>query len=237
MSVAVLETEDIVAGYTEEMDILHGVDMHVEDAETVCIIGPNGAGKSTLIKTVFGLLEPREGRIRFRGEDITGYAPNELVAMGLCYVPQLTNVFASMSVLENLELGAWVATGDLEVSLGRVFDLFPVLEERQGERVANLSGGQRQMVAMGRALMADPDILLLDEPSAGLAPNLVDQVFENIQRIAGTGTPIVLVEQNAKKALSISDRGYVLDQGEIRFEGSGDELLDDPEVGKLYLGG
>jgi neutral amino acid transport system ATP-binding protein len=235
--VAVLETEDVVAGYTEEIDILHGVDMHVGDEETVCIIGPNGAGKSTLIKAVFGMLTPRRGSIRFRGEDITGREPNELVEEGICYVPQLANVFASMSVIENLELGAWAKTGSIEDSLERVYDLFPVLEGRQGATVGDLSGGQRQMVAMGRALMADPDLILMDEPSAGLAPNLVDQVFENIQRIAATGTPIVLVEQNAKKGLSIADRGYVLDQGEIRFEGAGDDLLDDPQVGQLYLGG
>lgn len=234
---AVLETEDVVAGYTEEIDILHGVDMHVSDEETVCIIGPNGAGKSTLIKAVFGMLTPRRGSIRFRGEDITGREPNELVEEGICYVPQLANVFASMSVIENLELGAWAKTGSIEDSLERVYDLFPVLEGRQGATVGDLSGGQRQMVAMGRALMADPDLILMDEPSAGLAPNLVDQVFENIQRIAATGTPIVLVEQNAKKGLSIADRGYVLDQGEIRFEGAGDDLLDDPQVGQLYLGG
>lgn len=232
-----LEVEDLVAGYTPELDILHGVDMHVEDGETVTIIGPNGAGKSTLIKVVFGLLAPREGRVIFQGQDITGLEPNDIVDRGMCYVPQRGNVFASLTVFENLELGAWTLEGPIEEPLEDVFDLFPVLEERRDQRVGNMSGGQRQMVAMGRALMTDPDLILLDEPSAGLAPNLAEDVFENIQRIAGTGTPIVLVEQNATKGLAIADRGYVLDTGEVRFEDTGSNLLEDPEVGKLYLGG
>ncbi len=233
----VLEVHDVVAGYSSDVDILHGVSMHVEESETVTIIGPNGAGKSTLIKVVFGLLSPREGRVVFQGEDITGLEPNAIVERGLCYVPQRGNVFPSMSVMENLELGAWTFKGDFDAALARVFDLFPVLQERVDQRVGTMSGGQRQMVAMGRALMMDPSLILLDEPSAGLAPNLADDVFENIQRIAGTGTPIVLVEQNAKKGLAIADRGIVLDTGEVRFEGPGDELLEDPQVGKLYLGG
>lgn len=237
MSVPVLETEDVVAGYTEELDILHGIDMHVEQDETVCIIGPNGAGKSTLIKTIFGLLDPREGRVVFQGEDISGLDPNEIVAKGMCYVPQLDNVFPSLTVKENLELGAWVNEDRLDQAQASVFDLFPILEERSDQRVGTMSGGQRQMVAMGRAMMSDPALILLDEPSAGLAPTLVDDVFQNIRTIASTGTPIVLVEQNATKGLGIADRGYVLDTGEVRFEGTGQELLEDPEVGQLYLGG
>ncbi len=232
-----LETEGVVAGYTEELDILHGIDMHVEQDETICIIGPNGAGKSTLIKTIFGLLDPREGRVVFQGEDISGLDPNEIVAKGMCYVPQLDNVFPSLTVMENLELGAWVSEDRLDHALASVFDLFPILEERSDQRVGTMSGGQRQMVAMGRAMMSDPALILMDEPSAGLAPTLVDDVFENIRTIASTGTPIVLVEQNATKGLAIADRGYVLDTGEVRFEGTGQELLEDPQVGQLYLGG
>lgn len=234
---ALLTVEDVVAGYTPDTDILHGVNLEVHREEVVCIIGPNGAGKSTLIKAVFGLLEPRAGTVRFRGEDITGLDPHEIVERGMGYVPQLDNVFPSLSVVENLEMGAWLAEDDLEPGLERVFDLFPVLGERRGQKVGNMSGGQRQMVAMGRALMVDPDLLLLDEPSAGLAPNLVDQAFENVQRIAAAGKSILLVEQNAKKGLSISDRGVVLDMGENKYAGTGQELLNDPKVGRLYLGG
>lgn len=234
---ALLSARDIVAGYTPEVDILHGVDLEVDRDETVCLIGPNGAGKSTLIKAIFGLLVPREGTIRFQGEDITELPPEKTAQTGICYVPQRENVFASMNVRENLELGGWLREEGVEEAMESVFELFPVLEKRQDQRVGTMSGGQRQMVAMGRALMLDPELLLLDEPSAGLAPNLVDDVFENVQRIARTGTSILLVEQNAKRGLSISDRGYVLDQGENRFEGTGQELLEDPQVGRLYLGG
>ncbi len=237
MDEALLAAEDVVAGYTPGVDILHGVDLHVARDETVCLIGPNGAGKSTLIKAIFGLLVPREGTIRFQGEDITSLPPERTAQTGICYVPQRENVFASMSVQENLELGAWLREEGTGEAMESVFELFPVLEERRGQRVGTMSGGQRQMVAMGRALMLDPELLLLDEPSAGLAPNLVDDVFENVERIASTGTSILLVEQNAKRGLNVSDRGYVLDQGENRFEGTGRELLEDPQVGRLYLGG
>ncbi len=234
---AVLEARGIVAGYTPDTDILHGVSVEVREDEIVCIIGPNGAGKSTLIKTIFGLLAPREGEVLLEGEDLAGLSPNEIVARGMAYVPQTDNIFPKLTVRENLEMGAWLLEGDLGEPMDGVFDLFPILRERQGQAVGTMSGGQRQMVAMGRALMTEPDVLLLDEPSAGLAPNLVDDVFENVQAIAATGTPILIVEQNAKKGLSISDRGYVLDTGENEFEGSGRELLENPEVGKLYLGG
>ncbi len=234
---SILKVENVVAGYVEELDILHGVSIEVGDGETVCIIGPNGAGKSTLIKSVFGFLPPKQGSIRFRGEEIAGLPPEEVVRHGIGYVPQLGNVFPNMTVLENLEMGAWTRRTGFQEALERVEGMFPVLADRRRQRVGTMSGGERQMVAMGRALMVDPQLLLLDEPSAGLAPNLVDDVFANIQRIAKQGIPILLVEQNAVKGLAASDRGYVLDMGKNRFEGSGQQLLENPEVGRLYLGG
>lgn len=238
MADTVLDVQGIVAGYTEEIDILHGVSIRVDDGELVAIIGPNGAGKSTLIKAVFGILTPRSGRIVFLGEDITGLPPQAIAARGLCYVPQIDNVFTSLTVEENLELGAWLRPEGMDDALEVVFDLFPILQGRRRSKVGHLSGGQRQMVAIGRSLMLDPDLLLLDEPSAGLAPSLVDDVFQSILRVREeTGTPIVLVEQDAKRALGAADRGYVLDTGENRFEGTGPELLEDPQVGRLYLGG
>ncbi len=233
----VLEVKDLVVGYVEELDILHGVSMRVADGETVCIIGPNGAGKSTLIKSVFGLLPPKRGQIRFRQEEVAGLPPEEIVRRGMGYVPQMGNVFPQMSVEENLEMGAWTRRSGYQDALERVEAMFPVLKKRRRQRVGTMSGGERQMVAMGRALMVSPQLLLLDEPSAGLAPNLVDDVFANVERIAQQGIPILLVEQNAKKGLAASDRGYVLDMGKNRFEGTGRELLENPDVGKLYLGG
>jgi ABC-type branched-subunit amino acid transport system ATPase component len=233
----VLRAEDLVAGYTEETDILHGVSVDVHEDEVITVIGPNGAGKSTLIKTIFGLLKPREGQVLLDGKDITGLDPEEVVQEGLAYVPQKENVFGNLTVRENLEMGSWTDPDRFDEAVEEVFELFPILRERQGQKAQTMSGGQRQMVAMGRALMVQPRVLLLDEPSAGLAPHLVDDVFENVHRIADTGTPIVLVSQNAKTALRNADRGYVLDTGENRFEGTGQELLEDPEVGRLYLGG
>lgn len=233
----VLAAEGIHAGYVEETDILHGVDVEVHADEIVAIIGPNGAGKSTLIKAIFGLLVPREGRVVLDGEEITGFDPGEVVRRGVAYVPQSDNVFGNLTVEENLKMGSWPQPDRFDDAVEEVVDLFPVLQERRDQKVQTMSGGQRQMVAMGRALMVRPEILLLDEPSAGLAPDLVDDVFENIHRIADTGTPILVVEQNAKAALRNADRGYVLDAGNNRFEGPGEELLLDPEVGQLYLGG
>jgi neutral amino acid transport system ATP-binding protein len=233
----VLAVEDLVTGYVEELDILKGVSLYVDEGETVSIIGPNGAGKSTLIKCVFGLLAPRKGSIRFRGEAIGGLPPEQIVQKGLAYVPQVNNVFQTLSVEENLEMGAWTRKDGLEAAKDRVYQMFPVLKKRRKQRAGTMSGGERQMVAMGRALMVDPRLVLLDEPSAGLAPNVVDEVFLNVKRIAEEGIPILLVEQNAKKALAESDRGYVLDLGKNRFEGPGRELLENPEVGRLYLGG
>ncbi len=231
----ILDVRGLVAGYGQS-HILHGVDAHVDEGEIVCVIGPNGAGKSTLLKAIFGLLTIHDGAIDVRGEALVGLSPQQIVRQGIAYVPQLKNVFTNLSVRENLEIGAYIRGGNLE-GLDRVHELFPILAERARQRVGTLSGGQRQMVAMGRALMSDPKLLLLDEPSAGLAPNLVDTVFQAIRAIAESGVPILLVEQNAKKALAISDRGYVLDQGRNRFEGPASQLLANPDVGKLYLGG
>lgn len=231
-----LDATGIVAGYTSSFDILHGVDLHVDIGETVCIIGPNGAGKSTFIKVVFGLLAPRSGSVRLLGRDVTGTPPDEMVERGMGYVPQLANVFPTLTVEENLEIGAWTQAEAVEDAMREVFELFPVLRERRHQKVGTMSGGQRQMVAMGRALMGRPRLLLLDEPSAGLAPNIVDDVFANVRRIADAGVSILLVEQNARKGLAASDRGYVLDMGRNRLEGSGEELLHDPEVARLYLG-
>jgi neutral amino acid transport system ATP-binding protein len=234
---SVLNVQKVVAGYVAELDILKGVSVRVEKGQTVCIIGPNGAGKSTLIKTIFGLLPPREGSIRFQGEEIGGLRPETVVEKGMAYVPQLGNVFPSMTVDENLEMGAWTRRDGVQEAKDRVFEMFPVLSKRRRQRAGTMSGGERQMVAMARALMVDPVLLLLDEPSAGLAPAVVEEVFINIRRIAQEGIPILLVEQNAKKALGYSDYAYVLDVGRNRFEGSGQELLENPEVGRLYLGG
>jgi ABC-type branched-subunit amino acid transport system ATPase component len=233
----VLEAKDVVAGYGE-VNILQGASVHVDEGEVVCILGPNGAGKSTLLKAVAGLLRPRGGTVTLEGRDVTGLAPERLVGEGLGYVPQVANVFPTMTVAENLDMGAYLREDADGVARARakVEELFPLLRERAQERVGRMSGGQRQMVAIGRALMMEPRILLMDEPSAGLAPNLQDMVFDQARRIADSGTPILLVEQNAKKALRKSDRGYVLDQGRNRYEGRGEDLLNDPNVGRLYLG-
>jgi branched-chain amino acid transport system ATP-binding protein len=232
----VLETEDLVAGYVPEVDILNGVSIRVAEGEVVTVIGPNGAGKSTLIKTIFGLLQPRRGRILFHGEEISGSKPHLLVRGGLSYVPQLDNVFPTLTVDENLEMGSLVASRSRE-RMQRMYELFPRLGERRDQQVGTMSGGERQMVAMARALMPEPRVLLLDEPSAGLAPAFVDAIFEKIEDVNREGVTIVMVEQNARRALSMSDRGYVLDLGRDRFEGPGGELLSDPKVAELYLGG
>ncbi|HVM45654.1 MAG TPA: ABC transporter ATP-binding protein [Candidatus Thermoplasmatota archaeon] len=231
-----LRAEGIVCGYGEA-DIVKGASVSVGDGEIVCIIGPNGAGKSTLLKCIFGLVKARAGKVTLEGKDLTNLAPNRIVGEGLAYVPQVANVFAKMTVDENLDMGAFLREEGVREAKERVYALFPDLQERRAQRVGSMSGGQRQMVAIGRALMLDPRVLLLDEPSAGLAPMLQDQVFEQVRRIADNGTPVLLVEQNAKKALAKSDRGVVLDQGKNAFEGRGSELLDHPEVGRLYLGG
>src|SRR6056297_3467032 len=234
--VALLEARDIVSGYGDAQ-ILHGVSMDVEDDEIVCIIGPNGAGKSTFMKAVFGLIDCWEGSVTFDGADITGLRPDEITREGLCYVPQTDNVFPSLTVRENLEMGAYILDEVPREALEEVFARFPILEERRNQKAGTMSGGQQQMLAMGRALMLDPDLLLLDEPSAGLAPDLVADMFDRIDVINDAGTAILMVEQNAKEALRRCDRGYVLANGQNRFDGDGRTLLDDEEVRQQFLGG
>jgi ABC-type branched-subunit amino acid transport system ATPase component len=233
---ALLATDGVVAGYVQEVDILNGVSITVRDGEIVTVIGPNGAGKSTLIKTIFGILRPRLGRILFRGEEITGEKPHAITRKGLGYVPQLDNVFPSLTVEENLEIGA-LDRSKAHDRIDQMYTLFPRLGERRRQVVGTMSGGERQLVAMARALMPDPRALLLDEPSAGLAPAFVDAIFAKVEEINRTGVTIVMVEQNARRALAMSDRGYVLDVGRNRFEGGGRELLADEKVVQLYLGG
>ena len=232
----VLVTKGLVAGYVREVNILNDVSISVRDGEIVTVIGPNGAGKSTLIKAIFGLLKPRQGRVLFRGTDITGEKPHNITRRGLRYVPQLNNVFPSLSVEENLEVSAPNASG-ARPRMQRMYDLFPRLGERRRQPAGTMSGGERQMVAMANALMGEPDVLLLDEPSAGLAPAFVEAIFRKIEDINRTGVTIVMVEQNARRALAMSHRGYVLDLGANRFEGTGQALLDDEKVAALYLGG
>jgi neutral amino acid transport system ATP-binding protein len=235
-SAPVLVVEDVVAGYVAEVDILNGVSIEVTEGEIATIVGPNGAGKSTLIKTIFGLLQPRAGTVRLRDEEIEGLAPHSITRRGMSYVPQLDNVFPSLTVEENLEMGALDRSGS-NGRIERMYELFPRLGERRRQAAGTMSGGERQMVAMGRALMPDPQVLLLDEPSAGLAPAFVDAIFEKIEEINGQGVTIVMVEQNARRALAMSHRGFVLDLGKNRFQGPGKELLEDPKVAELYLGG
>ncbi|MBW2311862.1 MAG: ABC transporter ATP-binding protein [Deltaproteobacteria bacterium] len=232
----ILSAKDITVGYTE-VDILHEVSIDVQAGEIVSIIGPNGAGKSTLLKTIFGILKPRNGKVTFKDWDITGLKPNMVVRKGISYVPQVDNVFPSMTIHENLEMGAFIRNDDYSQRLREVYDLFPVMAERKKQKVGQLSGGQRQMVAMGRALMLDPQVLLLDEPSAGLAPVLVSGIFEKIKDINATGVAIIIVEQNAREALKMAHHGYVLAMGRNVLDDAGDALLANEEVGRLYLGG
>lgn len=233
---SLLVVEGVRAGYNEGVDILQGVSLKVEEGQVVTIIGPNGAGKSTLLKTIFGLLKPKEGRVFFDGEDITGVDPEELVRKGMSYVPQVRNVFPSLTVQENLEMGAFIRRDDFSVRIEEIFSMFPDLKAKRNQKVGRLSGGQRQMVAMGRALMLDPKLLLLDEPSAGLAPAMVEMVFQKIREINRRGAAILIVEQNAKEALKLSDHGYVLTMGRNALDGPGQDLLENEEVARLYLG-
>jgi len=233
--VTVLEARDVVSGYGE-VEILHGVSIEVEEGEIVTIIGPNGAGKSTLLKTVFGLLPCKRGAVFFDGENVTGHSPQALVRRGMSYVPQSDNVFPSLTVQENLEMGAFIRRDNYRAKIEEVLALFPDVVERRHTRAGKLSGGQRQMLALGRALMLEPRVLLLDEPSASLAPNMVQLVFAKILDINRSGVSIVMVEQNARESLKLSHRGYVLAMGQNRLEGSGASLLESEEVGRLYLG-
>ena len=233
----VLELVDVDGGYGE-MQVLEDLSLQLEAGEIVCLIGPNGAGKSTALKTAFGLLTPWTGSVRYHGEDISGAAPEEVVRKGIGYVPQTDNVFGSLSLDENLRMGGVAREDDrLEAVVEELYDRFGVLREKRGAKARDLSGGQRQVLAFARALVTEPDVLLIDEPSAGLAPNTADEVFADVEAVNAMDTAILMVEQNATKGLEISDRGYVLDQGTVAYEGDADGLLDDPEVSELYLGG
>jgi ABC-type branched-subunit amino acid transport system ATPase component len=233
----ILEAKNITAGYTAEVNILSEVDIRLKSGQIVSVIGPNGAGKSTLLKTIFGILKPTNGKISLKEEDITGLKPDKVAKKGISYVPQVNNVFPSMTIQENLEMGAFIRDDDYSQRLNEIYELFPILGERKKQKAGQLSGGQRQMVAMGRALMVDPQVLLLDEPSAGLAPNLVEMIFEKIIDINKTGVSMIIVEQNAREALKMADHGYVLAMGRNVLDDSGKALLNNEEVGRLYLGG
>jgi len=232
----VLVTKELFAGYVPGVNILNGSNVYVKRGELVGIIGPNGAGKSTLLKAIFGLVNIRSGSVELNGEDITGLKADKLVSKGVGFVPQNNNVFPSLTIEENLEMGMYQKPKLFKTRLAFVEDLFPELSKRLKQRAGSLSGGERQMVAMSRALMMDPSMLLLDEPSAGLSPMRQDETFVNVQRINRAGVSIMIVEQNARRALQICDRGYVLDQGKDAYEGPGRELMNDPKVIELYLG-
>ncbi len=231
----ILEAQAVVTGYGE-VDILHGVSVQVHPGEMVAVIGPNGAGKSTLLRAMFGLLPVRSGRVLLRGDDVSNHQPDQLVRRGLSYVPQVDNVFPSLTIMENLEMGAFVRSDGFAARTEQIFEMFPDLAGRRREIAGRLSGGQRQMLALARALMLDPAILLLDEPSASLSPKMVGLIFDRIKVINDAGTGILLIEQNARQALAICDRAYVLANGENRLEGPAQSMLENEEVGKLYLG-
>jgi branched-chain amino acid transport system ATP-binding protein len=233
---ALLEARSIVAGYLPGVDILNGCSVHVDAGELIGIIGPNGAGKSTLVKALFGLVPVRSGTVLLDGADITGHAAHELVAEGVGYVPQNHNVFGTLTIAENLAMGSFLAPKELGQRTEQVTELFPILRTRSGQRAGSLSGGERQLVAMARALMAAPRVLLLDEPSAGLSPVMQDEVFDRIAEINRAGVSILMVEQNARRCLQLCHRAYVLDQGVDAHTGSGQELLHDPRVVELDLG-
>jgi len=233
---ALVRVDDLVAGYLPGVNILNGCDLHCKDGELVGIIGPNGAGKSTLLKALFGLVDVRSGTISLRGQDITGKKAHQLVGMGVGFVPQTNNVFPRLTIEENLQMGLYNDPKRFTERFDYVAELFPALAQRRKQRAGSLSGGERQMVAMGRALMPGPSVLLLDEPSAGLSPALQDEVFIRCRQINATGVSIIMVEQNARRCLQICDRGYVLDQGRNAYTNSGRALMNDPKVIELYLG-
>ena len=233
---ALLRCDEVVAGYVPGVNILNRADLYVKQGELVGIIGPNGAGKSTLLKAMFGLVTVRSGTVVLRGDDITGLKAHSLVRKGVGFVPQTENVFPSLTIEENLEMGLFQAPKRFKERFEFVAGLFPALAERRSQRAGSLSGGERQMVAMGRALMMEPSVLLLDEPSAGLSPALQDEVFIRVRQINRAGVSVVMVEQNARRCLQICDRGYVLDQGRNAYTATGAELAKDPKVIELYLG-
>ncbi|APB33206.1 high-affinity branched-chain amino acid transport ATP-binding protein; BraG [Gloeomargarita lithophora Alchichica-D10] len=237
MSQSLLVVEQVYAGYAAGLDILQGANIEIHCGELVALIGPNGAGKSTLLKAIFNLLPQCRGQIELGGKKIQGIPPHQLVGLGMGYVPQLANVFPSLTVAENLSIGAVSSQGKiLKDRLAELTNLFPILQERYHQRAGTLSGGERQLLAMARALMGQPRLLLLDEPSAALSPKLVGEVMGHIQQINRLGITVLLVEQNARQALKISHRGYVLDNGRECYSGAGQELLHDPRIGELYLG-
>jgi len=236
MSKPILEVNGVAAGYVKGLNILQGIDLVVAEGETVSIIGPNGAGKSTLLKAVMGLIQISAGRYFLNGLEKTSLSTYKIVEEGVGYVPQEANIFPSLTIEENLEIGGWILKRNTAAALVNIYEKFPLLYERKRDRAGNLSGGQRQLLALARALMTSPNILLLDEPSAGLSPVAINDVFKTIKEINESGVSILLVEQNAKRALNFSDRGYVLDQGRNAYHGTGQELLNDSRVVDLYLG-
>lgn len=236
MNKPVLECNGIAAGYVKGLNILQGVDLVINEKEIVSIIGPNGAGKSTLLKSIMGIINISAGRFFINGIERTGTPTHKIVGQGVAYVPQVENVFPSMTIEENIEIGSWTVNKNKKETISQTLEQFSLLKDRRKEKAGNLSGGQRQILALARALVTSPSLLLLDEPSAGLSPVAIEEVFETIKEINDNGVAVLLVEQNAKRALNFSNRGYVLDQGRNAYQGQGEELLNDPRVVDLYLG-
>ena len=234
---AFFEGKQMTAGYGDGPDIISSCTINANRGEIVAILGPNGAGKSTAMKAMLGLLNLKSGNVILDGKDISTASPQDRVKYGISFVPQTRNVFAELTVRENLEIGGFLRTDGVEKMINSIYELFPILGEKKSQVVGQLSGGQRQQVALGRALMSEPSILMLDEPTAGVSPIVMDELFEHIVKVKKTNVAIIMVEQNAKQALNISDRGYVLVTGQNKFEGSGDDLLNDPEVRRSFLGG
>ncbi len=235
---SLLKVEGVVAGYGGGPNILKGVDLTLEQGQVQCVIGPNGAGKSTLLKTISGLLTPREGKIIFKGEEIQGLRPDQVLQEGICFVPQERALFHNMTVRENLRMGGYIMQDRdlLEQRIDEVFEMFPILKERHNQKAGTMSGGQQQMLTMGRTLVLKPEIVMLDEPSLGLAPKIVEQIFEIMRLFIESGMTIILVEQNARKGLEYSDWGCVLDLGKTMFDGPANSILSDPRIQELYLG-
>ncbi|EMA26129.1 MULTISPECIES: ABC transporter ATP-binding protein [Haloarcula] len=236
MTDPILTVDGVDSGYGE-VQVLDDLSLTLGEGEIACLVGPNGAGKSTVLKTVFGMLEPWTGSVRLGDREIGGMAPEDIVRIGVGYVPQTENVFGSLTIDENLRMGGVARDGGLDEVVAELYDRFPILDDKRTANAKTLSGGQRQVLAFARALVMEPDVLLIDEPSAGLAPNTAKEVFDDVETVNELGTSILMVEQNAREGLGISDRGFVLDQGTVKFEGEADSLLDDPEVSRLYLGG
>ncbi len=233
---AFFEGNNMTGGYGDGPDIINSCTINVNKGEIVAILGPNGAGKSTAMKAMLGLLNLKSGSVVVEDQDISNFSPQERVQRGISFVPQTKNVFSELTVRENLEIGGFLRKDNIDIVINQIYELFPILAEKRDQVVGQLSGGQRQQVALGRALMIQPSVLMLDEPTAGVSPIVMDELFEHIVKVKKTGVAIIMVEQNAKQALSISDRGYVLVTGENKFEGSGQELLNDPEVRRSFLG-